>query len=386
MAFDAREEQREARVNSAGANNMSMSRFGFIVHPLSASEDVGRKYPIARYLPERVVEWALMRTPAIMVSHITGVAGYDGARAEGWFVGCPLTPRQMLQLPTDYVIGRIIETGKLAEKTGALIVGLGAFTSVVGDAGISIARGLNIAVTTGNSYTVSTAVEGTLEAARLMGLDPAKSAAAVVGCTGSIGRVTSQILAEIVPHLVLVGRDEARLRAVAEQASGGAQVETSTNASQALLAADIVIAVTSAVDTVIEPSYLKPGAVVCDVARPRDVSKQVARERPDVLVIEGGVVGVPGEVDFGFDFGFPPRTAYACMAETMLLALEQRYESFSLGREIEAAKVKEITALAAKHGFRLAGFRSFEREVTPEQIARAREHAERARKHGIAAV
>ena len=77
----------------------------------------------------------------------------------------------------------------------------------------------------------------------------------------------------------------------------------------ALRNADVVITVTSAVDTVIEPSYLKPGAVVCDVARPRDVSRQVAQLRPDVLVIEGGVVDVPGDVEFNFNFGFPPKTA-----------------------------------------------------------------------------
>ncbi len=359
---------------------MSMGRFAFIIHPLSVSEDVGRKYPIARYLPARVIEWFIKRMSPKPVSHITGVTGHDGARAEGWFIGLPLTPRQFVSLDPHFVIRRIIEAGKMAQDLGALVVGLGAFTSVVGDAGISVARGLDIAVTTGNSYTVATAVEGTLRAARLMGLEPEQSTAAVVGCTGSIGRVTSQLLSEVVPRLVLIGRDEGKLQAVAQQISGGAELVTSTDVAAFLPAADMVVTVTSALDTVIEPAFLKPGAVVCDVARPRDVSKRVAEQRPDVLVIEGGVVAVPGEVDFGFDFGFPPRTAYACMAETMILALEQRYEGYSLGREIEVAKVREITRLAEKHGFKLAGFRNFEREVTSQHIERTREAAERARK------
>jgi hypothetical protein len=37
--------------------------------------------------------------------------------------------------------------------------------------------------------------------------------------------------------------------------------------------------------------------------------------------------------------------------------------------------VEEITAIAKKHGFRLSGFRSFEREVTSEQIEIVRENA-----------
>jgi fatty aldehyde-generating acyl-ACP reductase len=160
-----------------------------------------------------------------------------------------------------------------------------------------------------------------------------------------------------------------------ERARG--EVQLSTDLARALPEADVVITVTSAVDAIIYPQHLKPGAVVCDVARPRDVSVRVARERDDVLVIEGGVVAVPGDVDFGFDFGFPPRTAYACMSETMMLALEGRIESFTLGKEVSLQQVETMQQLAQKHGFRLAGFRSFEKALSEEEIARIRENAMR---------
>jgi predicted amino acid dehydrogenase len=96
-----------------------------------------------------------------------------------------------------------------------------------------------------------------------------------------------------------------------------------------------------------------------------------------VLVIEGGVVEVPGDVEFNFNFGFPPKMAYACMSETMMLALEGRYESFTLGKDVSVEQVEEITRLARKHGFKLAGFRSFEKAVTEEQIAETRRNAGR---------
>jgi predicted amino acid dehydrogenase len=70
------------------------------------------------------------------------------------------------------------------------------------------------------------------------------------------------------------------------------------------------------------------------VARPRDVSREVVEKRDDVLVIEGGVIAVPGPVNFNFNFGFPDKTAYACMSETMLMALEGSYEPFTLGRDL----------------------------------------------------
>jgi predicted amino acid dehydrogenase len=341
-------------------------------------EDVARKYAVARFMPERVLEWALTKMQPKALSHITGVVGADGATAEGWFVGCPIAPRQFTAMPEEWVVERIAASCRLAAEVGAKIVGLGALTAVAGDGGRKVADRVEVAITTGNSYTVATALEGLLEAAELMGHDPKRSAAAVVGATGSIGRVCAHILAETVPHLILVGRHRNRLEAVAGQLPG--RIEVSLDASKDLARADLVLTVTSAVDTVIEPGYLKVGAVVCDVARPRDVSRRVAEQRPDVLVIEGGVVAVPGNVDFGFNFGFPPGTAYACMAETMALALEGRYEPFSLGRELDIDRVREITRLAQKHGFRLAGFRSFERALTEEQIAKTREEAEKRRR------
>ena len=106
-----------------------------------------------------------------------------------------------------------------------------------------------------------------------------------------------------------------------------------------------------------------------------DVSRRVIEVRDDVLVIEGGMVEVPGPVDFHFNFGFPPGKSYACMAETMALALEGRYADYSVGKHISLAQVAEIGEMATRHGFKLSGFRSFERAVTEEQIDRVRQRA-----------
>jgi hypothetical protein len=65
------------------------------------------------------------------------------------------------------------------------------------------------------------------------------------------------------------------------------------------------------------------------------------------------------------------------MAEAMLLALEGRYECYTLGRDLAIERVLEIEALGAKHGFKLGGFRSFERAVTEEEIERVRRAAHR---------
>jgi hypothetical protein len=87
------------------------------------------------------------------------------------------------------------------------------------------------------------------------------------------------------------------------------------------------------------------------------------------------MVDVPGAVNFNFNFGFPEGKAYACMAETIALALEGRFEDYTVGRDITVERVKDITAIAERHGFRMSGFRSFEREVTNEQIEAVKHNA-----------
>jgi len=356
-----------------------MERFAFVLHPLDVTH-FHQRYGFTRWFPPRWVERIFRLVPPIELSHITGIRSATGARAEGWFIGLPLTPRTMLESDLRFVYGRLVQCARLAERLGAKILGLGAFTKIVGDAGVTVAAHSRIAVTTGNSYTAATAVEGTLEAAERMGIALANARAAVLGATGAIGSVCARILARQVPSLVLVARNRRRLLELKERIAteSSAEVIVEADARAAAQGADIVLAVTSATRTLLEPEDLKPGAVVCDVARPRNVSHAVYERRDDVLVIDGSVIEVPGEVDFGFDFGFPPRTCEACMAETMILALEGRYENFTLGRELEVEQVLEIAQLARKHGFRLAGFRRFERAIPDGEIDRIRERARQA--------
>lgn len=358
------------------ARSPEPGKFAFILHPLRIS-DFARRYPITLHLPERFVELAFRPVPPRLVSHITGIRSATGARAEGWFIGLPLTPRTLMNSRLEFVYRRLIQCGRLAESLGAGIVGLGAFTKIVGDRGLTVAKNLNIAVTTGNSYTAATAVEGALLAAQRMGLEPRNSTAAVIGATGSIGAVCSQILARSVGRLILVARTREALEAlqVRVRAAGRAEVRMETDLKAAVRTAEVILTVSSATDILIEPEDLRPGAVVCDVARPRNVSRLVYERRNDVLVIDGGVIEIPGEVDFGFDFGFPPRTTEACVAETILLALEHRYENFTLGREIGLPQVEEIAALARAHGFRLSGFRRFERAIGDDEVERIRQAA-----------
>ena len=355
-----------------------MNNFAFAIHPIDPKTDVARRFKLlGRYLPIRAINFLSLYFPPLYLSHVRGIRSITGKEIEGWLIACPLTPDRMLSLPTKVAYRKIIQTGRLAERLGARILGLGAFTSIVGHAGLTVARQLDIPVTTGNSYTVAVTIESAKIAARRMGLDLKGATVAIVGATGAIGSVCAESLLKDVGSLLLI----ARRRSALEELQGHLADQTHTPVAVSceideVRKADVLISASNSLDTLIEPDHLKSGAVVCDVAIPHDVARHVLRKRKDILVIDGGIVEVPGPVDFAFNFGLRSGMAYACMAETMILTLEERYESYTLGHRVSLAQVQEMAYLAKKHGFRVAALRSSERTVTERQIAIIRERAQ----------
>ncbi len=361
-------------------------RFAFALHPL----DVGyihRHPPLrwTRFLPDALVETVAAWVPPFELGKVTGGrSAATGQRIEGFLFTLSATPRQIMRHGERFTYRKLHRIARMAERRGAQILGLGAFTKVVGDAGITVAREADIPVTSGNSLTVAATLEAAKQAVLRMGAeDLVRGRAMIVGATGAIGSVCSRLIAQAIHDVVLVSIEPERLAALErtiQAETPGARVVTALTTSEHAGECDLIVTATSAFgQRVLDIAALKPGAVVCDVALPPDVRRREAALRPDVLVIEGGEVLIPGEVHFGYDLGLPPGTTYACLAEAALLAMEGRFEDYTLGREIEMERVKEVYRLFQKHGFRLAGLRSFGHYVTDEEIAEKRALAERLR-------
>ena len=365
-----------------------MAKFCFVIHPLSF-EDVVRYEPGAAGKGKPIIAKILEWMPAYAAAHVVGIRTPDGRETEGWFVAAPLLPQQMLELPRERVYDRIVKAIEIGAELGAQVAGLGAFSGVVGDGGVTVAQRSPIPVTTGNSLTIAAGVRSLFRGAAEMGIDARGATAVVVGATGSIGGACVELIAPHVAHVILVARNQTRLRNFHESVRDRLPCESSftTDISEAVRRADLILTATSSTQDVIEPEDLRTGAVVCEVSLPHDVSRRVALERPDVLVVEGGNMRVPGDMKWWrvrepgvpFDMALPAGTALACMSETMLLALENRLEPFTLGRGIDLDKVREIDALAERAGFELADMRAFDLPISREQIARTRAAAEQRR-------
>lgn len=364
-----------------------INRFAFVIHPLNVK--FIHKSPLfgwTRYLPNELVERVAAYLPPMYLSRITGgQSPTTGQRIEGYLFTLGSTPKQMMTHGERFTYAQLNKVAKMAERKGARLLGLGAFTSVVGDAGITVAHEADIAITSGNSLTVAATLEAAKQAVIKMGAtDLTKGKAMVVGATGSIGSVCSRLIAQAIGDIVLVSIEPERLidlKRTIEAETPGAHVVISTKAEDLAADCDLIVTATSAFgQRIIDITKCKPGAVICDVARPPDINPAEAALRPDVLVIESGEVLIPGDIDFGYDIGLPPKTSYACLAETALLAMEGRFEDYTLGRNITMDKVKEIYRLFRKHEFKIAGLRSFGKYITDADVAEKREQAEILRK------
>jgi predicted amino acid dehydrogenase len=268
---------------------------------------------------------------------------------------------------------RVWQTVRLAEKMGATIAGLGAFTSILTRDGQELKDKVRLGLTTGNAQSSAIAVQNVLHAAALTNLSLPHAIVAIVGGAGSVGSACAKILARLVGTLLLVDikKDELQ-RLVAHLRDEPARTVGMTNLDH-VQEADVVIAATNNPYILLTAEHLKSGAIVIDAAQPKNVSETIPVERPDVLVIESAVVRTPN-VDVHFDLDLGASEALGCLSETMILRAIEWNGHYSLGKT-DPSQIAHITAMGRSLGFDLAPFRNSTGYVTEEdlhRVARAR--------------
>lgn len=367
-------------------------RFSFVIHPLSRSTLF--QIPIIKPLEDtpaaRKIEELMKHSPGFFYGKITGIkSDFNGKEVEGDLFALPMTPKVMMKQTPESIYAALGKICQEAHKKGSKIIGLGAYTKIVGDAGVTVNAQSPIPVTTGNSLSASAtlwAASFGLEKMNLVKKENGKydGTVMVIGATGSIGKVCARILTNQWKRVVVSApRPYKVLELIAELKKQNPHVEIvgTSNPDKYSAECDLIITSTSAQgEAVLDIMQVQPGCIICDVSRPFDISLEDAAKRPDVLVIASGEVALPGKnVVMEKPIGLPGNIVYACLAETALLAMEGRHEAFSLSRELSYERVCEIDQLARKHGVRLAAVMGHTGEITEEEIALCREHALKAR-------
>lgn len=350
-------------------------QFAFLVHPRTSvqADLAGWAAPLG-LIPEPVYRWGLRTLPIPPLTAGRVTLRNQTEDIAGSIIMVPLSAQQMLQLPREQVAKRVIAAVDHAAASGAQIVGLGALTAPVTAGGQVLAQRRDIGVTNGNAFTAAMMFSAAQQLiARCPHADPT---IAIIGAAGSVGSCVARLLARSrsCARLILVGRRQGPVASLADEITATAPGLTVTSAIDVAMArsADLVIVLTSASDSIVRSEHLKPGAMVLDGTQPRNTDADLLTKRPDVLVIDGGLVAVPS-VRISVQIGLPRGCVYACLAETMLLALDGHRGHFTLGAPtLEQATY--ISQLAQKYrhlGFTLAPFHTFGQTLAAAPVAMA---------------
>ena len=347
---------------------MGRRKFAFLVHPRAhVHRDFGRLWSPLEYIPDSVYSLALRKLPLPPITWNTIYLEDEPDEPAGWVLLVPLGARQMLEEPRKWVASKIEAAVDKAVSMGAEIVGLGALTAPLMRGGLSLRHRDDVCITNGNAFTAFAtyeALEKLVDVHRVP--DPH---IAIIGASGSVGSCVVKLAARerLASRFTLVARNMRKLERLADEARElGPSVQfATTDDMMEVREADLVLLLTSATDNLLRSEHLKRGAVVLDDTQPRNTRPSLLDERPDVQVLDGGLVDTKGVRREGAGLDIPASCSYACLSETILLGLSGHRGHFSLGRPTveQAAHTGQLAEKYRRFGFSLAPFHSFGRPV-----------------------
>ena len=311
-------------------------------------------------LPDDEIKDILPWIPPRAICHIE-VGSRIGTKARGLYIDSFIPPDRLEAAYVHENIARVRAAAACAVNAGAKIVSLGGFSSILIEGNFDqLPERQGTVFTTGNTLTVAFIVQGIKKMCALEGRDLHSSTLLIVGATGDVGSGCARCLAPLVKRALLCARNVERLRRLAaELQADGVEVETATAREQFSTEADLVICAASLASPSLLLGRIAPDAIICDAGYPKNLSPNA--QMPGAKIFFGGLGQVTGGLAFAPDFHgvlnrHPfPDVVHGCLLEGMALALERRFESFSIGRGfITPKRVEEIEAIAARHGIYLA--------------------------------
>lgn len=289
------------------------------------------------------------------------VKSETGAEINGVYIETFIDPDKLDERHLRTNIKKVKSAIEFAKKLEAKIVTLGGFTSIVLEGNFELHSSLKTKFSTGNTLTAAFIVKGIEEMFEKHKLKFSQSTVLIIGATGDIGLACTNFLKQKVKKLLLCSRKINRLEKLAgELTKENISVSYSADLNDLTPDADVIISVASSVG--IKIGNCKKDVLICDAGYPKNLEKKT-EDNYELNLFHGGM----GHVSCGFDFNpdysrsfyrYPmPHIAHGCILEAMVLAFENKFESYSFGKgNITTERMEEIYKASLKHGINLAPF------------------------------
>ena len=289
------------------------------------------------------------------------VKSTTGRKLNGIYIETFIDPDRLDPAHQNENIGKLKKAISFANKLGAKIVTLGGFTSIVLEGNLQGLQEGETVYTTGNTLTSAFIVKGVEKAAAICGKDISQSNLLIIGATGDIGMACMHYFKNKTKKLLLCGRNFQRLKQLAlSLKDAGISHHYSIRLDDLVPEADIIICAASSAD--IQLTNYKKGVIIGDAGFPKNLESSIGCNQ-DLHLFYAGMGQISGGYNFSPDYSeymyrhASPHISHGCVIEAMVLAFENKYESYSAGRgNICPRSMEEIYALSLKHGIRLAPF------------------------------
>lgn len=390
----------------------SSFKVGFLCHFIDVENAIESDSSISM-LPKTIIEDFLLDLIELKSSLIIGntlIESESSGKVEFVAIGLPFTSNMVkdsikngnINLYRDICHKAIAD---LKKKYDIDIIGLGQYTSILTYNGTLIPQ-IDLSITTGNSYTVYIGIQSVLSSISSDSLERADVKIGIVGAAGNISSVFAKCFSSYASKIYLKGSDSQNGYNMAKESAnslisyilgrllnrkeekesvlekqiretrlysrirtGIIEIDDQSLYEQLILElgdfspiivcdsiaflkkCELVVLATNNPDAIFSSRDFNNETIIYDISVPQNVLKNDLMTERNIQVIEGGIVKLPNEQFLPFQhFPLEKGTAFACMAETMILGLEQYKGNFSFG-DITPEMVYHIGEMGKKHGF-----------------------------------
>lgn len=326
-----------------------MKTFAYIVTPVTIKE-LKNYWPELRILPDFLIKTFIKSLPAIKTINIKKIKSTRGKEIEGYLIISHLLGQN---LSDSLIIDKIISAGKVAQRLGAKIIGLGGYAAKSADnAPLKTFKDLKLPITTGSALTAWSVIEQIYRIAKIKKIDLKQSTISILNASNPTGSLCSKRLSDYANRIIITDNDPdklIKLKEVISYLNPTIEVQIEDDVERAIRKANIVV---NTGGSALNTERLKSDTILSNLSlNGKAIDK--SKLRSDITFVEAGLVKLPYSEKLYNDFGLEKGVVSASMAETMLLALQEKFVTYSLGDRINLDKLEEIADTAVQHGFEI---------------------------------
>ena len=329
--------------------------------------------------------WSENAYPVVLEMQIDGF-NVENKSICGWYILVPNYTEELLK-NKKLRHEKLFQASKLAKKLGAKFAGMAGLVASFSKGGKTLAENMkDFGFTTGHSFTIANIYEIVKNISKELNLNLSESIVVVVGAAGSIGSGVAKLISENnikeivlidMPNIVTSAKLE-RLKEYLNKLNPGNVVTVSKTLEDAKKG-DLLVVATNATSSFLTSEYLKLGAVIIDDSFPKNVSRNVLKEREDIILLEGGVAqfsrkqsgyaarNIPDLLDLSVSKLISCKQAYGCLCETFILAANNHKGNYGLG-DADPDLAKHIWQMGRQIGITNAVFQSYGFAVEEKRI------------------